>query len=110
MFVFFFSKPLFRLLPSFFRSIYIAKKIICKLRVLGFWLRLFDSKVFYANALSLYLDRSNISKTIALLDLIVYFLDIKSRLGACFGFSLEYFFNHFFKCPILDLFILFGSL
>lgn len=111
LFVFFLLKPLFGLLLSIFGKFYIAKRIICKLGVLGFWLRLFDSRVLHDNVLNLYLDYSNVSGIIALLSSIVHLPDVGSKLKACFSLSLNQFLNHFFLGnPVLDSSILLGPL
>lgn len=94
-FMFFLSKPLFKFLQSLFEGFCIAEKVY-KLRFLGLWLRFFDFKVFYSNVLGLYFSCDNVNKTIILLDLVVYFLNIRSRLEAYFSLSFDRFFDDLF--------------
>lgn len=95
-FAFLFSRPLFGLFLSLFRGLCSSEGIICGLRVLGFWLRLFNSNVFYSSARSLYLGRGDVSRTIALLSLVVHLSDMRCRLAAYFGFSLDRPLHNFF--------------
>lgn len=94
----FFSKLPFRLFLNLFGSFYIIKKV-CKLRFLSLKLDFFNFKFFYNDILSLYLGHNDINKIIVLLDLVIYFLNIRSRLKIYFGFS----FNHFFNQQFLDI-------
>lgn len=96
MFIFLFLKLLFRLFSSLFVGLCIAQRIICGLGILTLWFGLFNFRVVYYNALSLYFGRNDMSKTIALQRLMVYFLDIKSGLKAHFRLSLDCFLNHLF--------------
>lgn len=64
-FVYLFSKPLFRLFLSLFKSLYIFERIICRFRFLGLKLSFFDFKVFHSSVLSLYLGHGNMSGVIA---------------------------------------------
>lgn len=96
LFVFLFLKPLFKLFLSLLGDLYIAKRITCGLGDLGLWFKLFDSGVFYDSALSLYFSHSNISGTIASMNLVVYFFDIENKLKICFNPNFNYFFNHLF--------------
>lgn len=96
MFVFFFLKPFFRLFLSLLRDFRITRKVIYRLEVLGFWLRLLNFRVLHSNTLSLYFGYDNISRTIVLLSLIVHLSDIKSRLKACFGLNLNHFLDYFY--------------
>lgn len=97
MFAFLLLKSLFGLLLSLFKSLRIARGIICRLEVLGLCFRLFDSRVFYDSALSLYLGYSDVSGTISLLCLVVYLSNIRSRLEIYFDLSLERFLDHIFS-------------
>lgn len=74
----------------------LPKKIICGLGVLGLWLKFFNSKIFYGNALSLYLGRGDVSKTIALLSLVIYLSNVKSKLEAYFCLSFNHFLDYYF--------------
>lgn len=96
LFMFFLPKPLFKLFLSLFENLHIAKRIICRLELLELF-RLFDPGVFYSSALGLYLGCVNVSRTIISLGLVVYFLNIRSRLKACFGFNLNYLLDHLFS-------------
>ena len=96
LFAFLFLKPLFGLFPSLLGSLCIAGGTICGLGVLNLWFRLFNSRIFHCNALSLYLGRGDVSGTIALQTLVVYLFDIRSGLEACFGFSLDRFLDYLF--------------
>lgn len=80
LFTFLFLKPFFKLFLSVFKDLYITEGIICKLKVWGLWLRLFDLKVFYSNMLDLYLSLGNVSRIIALLSFVVYFSDVNNKL------------------------------
>lgn len=80
LFVFLFLRLFFRFFLSFFKSFCIARRIICKLEFLAFWLKFFDFKVFYSSVLSLYLGRSNINRIIVLLNLIFHLFYIEDRL------------------------------
>lgn len=91
-----FLKPFYRLFPSLLGGFCIVGGNICGLGVLAFCLKHFDSKVFHYNALNLYFSCDDVSKTIFLLSLVVYFFDIKSRLEACFGLNLDYFLDYLF--------------
>lgn len=72
------------------------KRTFCKFGHLGLWFRFFNLGVFYDSILGLYLSYNNMSRTIALLDLVVYFSNIRSKLEAFFGLSLNHFLNHLF--------------
>lgn len=97
LFIFLILKPLFKLFLSLFGALYIAKRIIYWLKVLGIWLRLFNSKVFYNNAQGLYLGCSNVSRTITLLSLVVYLLTIENRLKVCFAIIFDCFLDYPFS-------------
>lgn len=88
---------LFGLFLSFFRGFRITRRIICRFRVFGLWFKLFYSRVLHDNTLNLYFGHGKMSKTIALLSLLVYLLDKKSRLGACFILNLDRFLDYFFS-------------
>lgn len=90
------SKTLFRLFLNFLESFYITGRITCRLGLLYFF-RLFDPKILYSNVFNLYLGYSKVNKIIALLDLVIHFLNIRSRLKVCFGFNFHHFFNHLFS-------------
>ncbi len=64
--------------------------------VLGFWLKLLNSKVLHDSALSLYLGCSDVNGMIASLSLVVYLLDVKNKLEVYFDLSLNYILGHLF--------------
>lgn len=92
----FFLNLFFGLFSGLFRGFYITKGIICGFEVLDLWLRLFDFRIFYESALSLYLDRGDICKTIASQSLVVHLFDVGCRLEICFGPSFNHFLNYLF--------------
>lgn len=87
----FLLKSLFRLFLSFFKDFYIAKKVY-RFKLLGFWLRFFNFRIFHDSILSLYFYHGNISKANALLGLVSQLSNIVSRLKTYFGLI----FNRFF--------------
>ncbi len=102
LFMFFFLKHLFGLFLSFCGGFYAIKKVCglklqsLWLRLLSFWLRYFNPRVLYNSALGLYLGHDNMSKTVTLLGLIVYFLNIKNRLETCFNLNFKRFLDYLF--------------
>lgn len=110
LFVFLFLKPLFRLFPSFFGGLCITKRIIYGLEVLALWLRFFNSRVFHGSALSLYLGRGDVNKTMALLSLVVHLPNIRNRLETCFGLSLDCFLDYFFTSVLFSTCLFYLSL
>lgn len=93
---FFFPKPFFGLFLSLLGGFYIAREIFYRFRHLSLWFRFFNLGIFYDNILGLYLSYNNMSKTIALLGLIVHFSNIRSKLEAFFSLNLNHFLNHLF--------------
>lgn len=83
---------------NFFGNLCIIEKI-CGLKLLGFWLRFLDFKIFYDSILGLYFSCGHLGKAIILLNLVVYFLNIISRLEVYFSFN----FNHFLDSHILNV-------
>ena len=96
LFAFLFLKLFFGLFSSLLGYLRIIGGIIHRLGVLAFWLRFFNFRVFYCNALNLYLSCGDVSETIFLLSLIVYLSDIESKLEACFGLSLDRLLDYLF--------------
>lgn len=90
------SNSLSELLSSLFRDFHIARGIICRLGILDLWLKLLNSMVLHGKAPSLYLGHSDMSEMIVLLSLVVYILNVGSRLEAYFGLSLDRFLDHLF--------------
>lgn len=95
LFVFLLFKPLFGLFLNLFEGFYTIRKV-CVLKFLGFWLSFFNSKVLYNSISGLYLSRSNVSEVIISLSLVVYFLNIRSRLEACFSLNFNRLRNYHF--------------
>lgn len=89
-------KPFFRLFLSLFGGFYAVEKIIYKLKFLGLWFRLFNFKIIYDSALGLDLGYGDMNKIIVSLGLMVYFLNVRNRLEACFNLSLNRLLNHLF--------------
>lgn len=77
-FMFLFLKPFFGLFLSFFRDFH-AVEGIYELKLLDFWLRLFNPKVFYGSTLDLYLSHSNKNRTMILVDLMIYLSNIENK-------------------------------
>lgn len=93
-FAFLISKPLFELFMSFFGGFRIVGGIICRLKVLGLWLRFFDFRIFYSSALNLYFGC--VSGTITLLSLLIYLFNVENRLKACFSLNFDRFLDQLF--------------
>lgn len=96
LFAFFLLKLFFIFFSSLLRGFCTTKRVY-RFRLLDFWLSFFDLKVPHSSTMSLYLSRGNMSETIVLLDLVVYLLNIKSRLEACFGLSFNSILDHLFE-------------
>ncbi len=95
LFAFLFLNLFVRLFLNLFRDFRIIRGVN-RFRLLGFWLKYFDLRVFYDNTWGLYYERNNMSKVIALLDLMVNFPNIKNTLEAFFGFNFNRISNHLF--------------
>ena len=94
--VFLFLKLLFGLFLSLLKGFYIARGIIYGFRLLELWLSLLNLRVFYGSILNLYFGYDDMNKTITLLGLVVYLLNIKNRLEVYFGLNFDHFLNYFF--------------
>lgn len=101
-------KPFFGLLLSFFGGLRIARRIIQRLGLLGLF-RLFNPKVIHGSALSLYLSRGNMSRMIVLLGSVVYLLNVRSGLEACFGLGLNRLLDYLFPGVQLSTSLLYLS-
>lgn len=87
LFVFFLLKPLFKLFLNFFKRLYIIEKIIYRLKLLKFY-KFFNLGIFYGSVLELYLGYNNMSKMMASRNLMIYLLNIRSKLITYFGFNI----------------------
>lgn len=86
---------LFLLLPSLVGGLRILGGIIHGLGLLDRF-RLFDPGILHGSAFDLHLSRGSVSGSIALLGLVVHLPDVKNKLEACFGPSLNHLLDYLF--------------